>query len=420
MTAARSRQQSYGLRIVGLLRPPSLSFRCRRAMATRDYEGLPVRLRPGVGSTNGLTLMTFASPSEMLSSSRCSFLPFRSPAGRPEGLPCGEGVGGELLSWGCQRSPLHRHRCLCPLPVASLLRRAASRRVPRNRAVWRVVTFGPELPPSGLVPSLPFLPASTVYSTLHFPGLLHPGADRGVRQVSASASFFRALSRGRPARMRSLPAWPFPRPRRGSGPTSPIRPFRLLRRGGGAAFAATGSSVDRVVIPTGALPCGAFPLPVAGFASTVPSDRASVGRGSARQAWCRLFLGDGIGHLARATAVRALSSLLATRARHHRPPARGGLWRVAVAGHSTSGPWSTVKSVTALRRFRRFAARCSLGLSSFEGLFPSRADHLVIAVPMCRSTRRRTPKHPGAISIEPASPPPGRGQVPGEPGAGVS
>jgi len=50
--------------------------------------------------------------------------------------------------------------------------------------VRRGATFGPEMPPSGLVPPLPFLPAATVCSTWHFSGLLHPETDPGVRQVS--------------------------------------------------------------------------------------------------------------------------------------------------------------------------------------------------------------------------------------------
>ena len=48
----------------------------------------------------------------------------------------------------------------------------------------RGATFGPEMPLSGLVPPLPFLPAATVCSTWHFSGLLHPETDPGVRQVA--------------------------------------------------------------------------------------------------------------------------------------------------------------------------------------------------------------------------------------------
>jgi hypothetical protein len=59
--------------------------------------------------------------------------------------------------------------------------------------VRRGRTFGPELPPSGLVPPLPFLPAATVCSTWHFSGFLHPETDPGVRQVAG---------------LRSLPARP--------------------------------------------------------------------------------------------------------------------------------------------------------------------------------------------------------------------
>jgi hypothetical protein len=44
--------------------------------------------------------------------------------------------------------------------------------------------FGPELPHSERVPSLPFLTTTTAYSTRHRAGLLHPAAGHGVRHVS--------------------------------------------------------------------------------------------------------------------------------------------------------------------------------------------------------------------------------------------
>lgn len=47
-------------------------------------------------------------------------------------------------------------------------------------------TFGLGLPCPRLVPSLPFLSASTAYSTHCFAGLLHPAAGHGVRHVSSS------------------------------------------------------------------------------------------------------------------------------------------------------------------------------------------------------------------------------------------
>jgi hypothetical protein len=55
--------------------------------------------------------------------------------------------------------------------------------VPRKRVAS---SFGPGLPPPGLVPPLPFLPAPTVYSAPCLAGLLHPAADHGVRHVSGS------------------------------------------------------------------------------------------------------------------------------------------------------------------------------------------------------------------------------------------
>jgi hypothetical protein len=55
---------------------------------------------------------------------------------------------------------------------------------PREVPFQRGVAFGPELPHSGLVPPLSFLPTAAVCSTWHFSGLLHPETDHGVRQVS--------------------------------------------------------------------------------------------------------------------------------------------------------------------------------------------------------------------------------------------
>jgi hypothetical protein len=60
--------------------------------------------------------------------------------------------------------------------------------VPKDSAWRRGAIFGPGLPRPGLVPPLPFLPASTVCSTWHFAGLLHPAADPGVRHVSGLSS----------------------------------------------------------------------------------------------------------------------------------------------------------------------------------------------------------------------------------------
>jgi hypothetical protein len=45
--------------------------------------------------------------------------------------------------------------------------------------------FGSKMPISEHVPSLPFLPTPTVYSTQHPAGLLHPATGHGVRHVSS-------------------------------------------------------------------------------------------------------------------------------------------------------------------------------------------------------------------------------------------
>jgi hypothetical protein len=170
----------------------------------------------------------------------------------------------------------------CPLQAASLLLGAAVwLESVRTLAVRRVAAFGPEMPLSGLVPPLPLLSAATAYSTSCLPGLLRPGADHGVRQVSASATSSEPFPAGLLRGCAVSPPGPFPTPR-GLVWTSPSLVARLLRGGDGQSAAATGSSDGRVVIPTGALPFEAFPLPAAGAASTVPRACVSVRSGAPR------------------------------------------------------------------------------------------------------------------------------------------
>ena len=83
--------------------------------------------------------------------------------------------------------------------------------------------FGPDLPRSGLVPPLPFLPASAVCSAGHLSGLLHPETDHGVRQVSeplCSALPSHRPSVSRPSRL----PWSSSLPR-SAGPAGSARPF---------------------------------------------------------------------------------------------------------------------------------------------------------------------------------------------------
>jgi hypothetical protein len=80
--------------------------------------------------------------------------------------------------------PLHRYWRLVSTPSVSAAPKSCRLPVSGETCSWRGATFGPELPPSGLVPPLPFLPAATVFSTWHFSGLLHPETDHGVHQVS--------------------------------------------------------------------------------------------------------------------------------------------------------------------------------------------------------------------------------------------
>jgi hypothetical protein len=71
------------------------------------------------------------------------------------------GLQAPLMEFS-QRPSLRRSHCVRPLPA--------------NR--------GSRLPPLEHVPSLPFLPASTVFSVHSIAGLLHPAADHGIRLVS--------------------------------------------------------------------------------------------------------------------------------------------------------------------------------------------------------------------------------------------
>ena len=105
---------------------------------------------------------SFASSSKTRSFARGSG--FRWPRPQVHKLP---------LLWFLQRSPLHRHRLIastpgCPgLEACQLLKR---------------------------VPSLSFLPTSTVYSAMDPAGLLHPAADPGVHLVSSRATDIRRRS----------------------------------------------------------------------------------------------------------------------------------------------------------------------------------------------------------------------------------
>ena len=151
--------------------------------------------------TSGPALLAFVSPSKTRSKSRGPVaLLVRVKAclaARPG--PIWPGLG--LLSWGCQKSPLHRHQCMASTPgrrprSSGRLRKAARwcgpgfGAGPEGRCASRdaTVAFGPEMPSSGLVPSLPFFPTSTVCSAKHLAGLLHPAADHGVRHVSGPSS----------------------------------------------------------------------------------------------------------------------------------------------------------------------------------------------------------------------------------------
>jgi hypothetical protein len=160
-------------------------------------EGLPERMRRGVGSTSSPALLTFASPLETQSSSRGPSPPIR---GTPPLRGALRRPEGRCRREGRVRTPLLGFSKDCPSvdvsvehPLPARARAAGSRgtfaarcqcRAPRGLD-RRAATFGPEMPASGLVPPLPFLPATTVCSARCLAGLLRPAADRGVRYVSS-------------------------------------------------------------------------------------------------------------------------------------------------------------------------------------------------------------------------------------------
>jgi hypothetical protein len=193
---------------------------------------------------------------------------------------------------------------------------------PRGLSGQRGVAFGPELPPSGLVPPLPFLPTSAACSTWHVSGLLRPETDHGVRQVSG----FWARRVLRPGPLAACAAGGtgaglgFAR-KPGRWATSAVaRQAPESRRGGaGGAWKRTRFPM---AFPVGVTPFGAFPFTVAVLRH--PS------RLAARRSPFPLRKTEGVrGHGAwvdrrvRATAAGALSPLIAVSGFLPHGPARG-------------------------------------------------------------------------------------------------
>jgi hypothetical protein len=251
------------------------------ALASADRSGLaavPVAFRDPRAPLMGLS--KFAPPSAGVPGVHSRR--FRSPEG------CPEGRSGELP----------------PGPS------------PEGLAVRRGAAFGPELPRSGLVPPLPFLPASAACSTWHFSGLLHPETDPGVRHVSG---------RGRPAWLASRSrraagaAWRLrsglDRPRGLPGPARPRGPGAVPPEGGrrwsrrGEASAGLSASC----LPRWRITLRSFSLAGSCTASPFPRGRTPTAAswpdesGSVATPWVV------IGPSVRFTAACALSPLLAGR-----------------------------------------------------------------------------------------------------------
>lgn len=157
--------------------------------------------------TTGLAFVTFISPTEtrpnscVPSSARSA--PPLTLAGVQPSLPCR--TRKPLM--GFSKCPSIDIRTRCPLPASA-------------RSKNRSSAFGTEPPRSALVPSMPFLPATTACSTRYAAGLLHPAADHGVRQVSGSSLRAAAVS----LRCSPLPGDPKAALHRASVPTRSKRP----------------------------------------------------------------------------------------------------------------------------------------------------------------------------------------------------
>jgi hypothetical protein len=295
-----------------------------------------------------------------------------------------------LLSWGCQSSPLRRHPCRSSTPDIVAAPRSCPQAGSGDPAIGRGAVIGPELPPSGLVPPLPFLPASTVYSALHVSGLLHPETDHGVRHVSGFRVRDGFLPRPSPARAGS-----------GAGPArSP--PGGCLAGRAHLLFRWAPESRDGVAELPGGTVGFPWPSPVALHPSKLSPSRelCRVNRFVLPRSADLPFSGNRIGSclwhadgsLSRATAVVAFSSLWSCWFRRSVSSRKrvGTSWLASLA-HSTSRPWSPVKSVATRSRCRFLVARCSLGLRLVR-ICSRLTGAVVFRVPGCRSVRVQPPR----------------------------
>jgi len=194
---------------------------------------------------------------------------------------------------------------------------STARPLPALVLASEAITFGPGLPIPGLVPPLPFLPASTVFSAPCPAGLFHPAADHGVRHVSVqvdapaparhrACSLARELAwfAGRPLRCPGTVLPPLPRsnrPARSGGFGSSRGPARRKRRARGISEPARSNESDSQIrgmppgcpgeadhrwrdsvpspgLPRDAPPFGAFPSPTAVPRHRGPCPRAVLRR----------------------------------------------------------------------------------------------------------------------------------------------
>ena len=169
-----------------------------------------------------------------------SFIIDDSSRFQPKPSACRFTVESELLSWGFQRPPLSRSPYHLSTPTYVTL--------PKDPAVG----FGSRLPRLVLVPSLPFLPASTVYSKRYFAGLLHPAADYGVHHVSG-LYHQTSLSLHSPEIPANLPesmfvgfSWTIPK----NHPEARARSFAHCRNPEGPRLRATEFQRPRALVPS--------------------------------------------------------------------------------------------------------------------------------------------------------------------------
>jgi hypothetical protein len=377
---------------------------------------------------------------------------FGGPAGLAAGFPASRSGSG-LLSWGCQRSPLHRHQCLASTPVCCVAPKSVPAGPPRK-------TCRRTLQPSARTCHVPdsfrpcrssrlrrlappdtfqvFCALKPIMGFARFPIRRAPPCLPAVRPLPARPGrpgvAFRFGPSVRPGRRVRSPASGslagsidcsaavgFPCGRLSVAPPRP-RASELPEGCSSSRFSGVGRVGSTWFIPSGATPFGVFPSPVAVQRRAFLPGRASFARGLPGEPGVSSALVAPVTGPSRAAACRCPLAVgpdpvgrCAARPASRMSPCPG---RLVVS--STSGLCSTDESVAAAWRCRPAAARYSLGLRSlFRGLLPLCGGRPPVA-PVRRSGRRGAEAPARWVGWVRCSPPTGRSRCrPGGPGCGV-